>query len=98
MPTSSTGGGHAKTSLHYQARALDFGLIERHIGTKYGRDKLAAFQNAEHRRARLGRIDLVELIGPNNANTILRGNFTSLPEGTQLEQAHDNHVHEGFYA
>jgi hypothetical protein len=53
------------------------------------------FQKREFARAR--RVHgYTELIGPINNACILRGHPTTLPEGTALEQAHDNHVHGGF--
>lgn len=96
VPTSTNGGRHASGSLHYIKRAVDFGLIERHIGTNYGRDKMAAFQKIEYSRHLRGLVRFAELIGPTNSKTILRGRRTTLAEGTALENAHDNHVHEGF--
>jgi hypothetical protein len=100
VPTSTlrdgTGSYHAARNAAGEGKAVDFGLIERHIGTKYGRDKLASFQRKEHWRATKGRIHPIELIGPNNELVILRGRQTDLTEGTPLETQHDNHVHEAY--
>jgi hypothetical protein len=100
VPTSTlrsgSGSYHAARNAAGEGKAVDFGLIERHIGTKYGRDKLATFQRKEHWRYTKGRINPAELIGPNNRLIVLRGAQTDLAEGTALENQHDNHVHEAY--
>lgn len=90
VPTSTTGGRHAPGSHHYSGRAADLGLRAELIGTARGARRMARFQRREFRR----RHSLyLELIGPDNNATILRGSTSPLAEGTDLEQAHDNHVH-----
>lgn len=103
VPTSTTAGSHAPGSFHLQrndqdeGEAVDLGLIETHIGTEYGRDKMVNHQRAELHRFRAGHEPrMVELIGPDNAAIVLRGRETDLVEGTALETAHDNHVHEAY--
>jgi hypothetical protein len=39
---------------------------------------------------------MVELIGPDNNLIVLRGRHARLPEGSPLENQHDNHVHQGW--
>jgi hypothetical protein len=100
VPTSTlrdgTGSYHAARNAAGEGKAVDFGLIERHIGTKYGRDKLTSFQRKEHWRWTKGRISPVELIGPSNGMIVLKGKSTYLVEGSPLENQHDNHVHEAY--
>lgn len=97
VPTSTTGGRHAPGSYHSKHAAADLGLIERHIGKKYGRDKMVKFQRAEERAFRAGRRrGMVELIGPDNRAIVLRGRRADLAEGAGLENQHDNHVHGAF--
>jgi hypothetical protein len=94
VPTSTTGGQHAPGSLHYEERAVDIGC--RNPSSARERKRLRTFHRKEFWRARNGKIRPTELIGPHNDMTILRGRRTTLPEGSSLEQAHDNHVHEGY--
>jgi hypothetical protein len=94
VPTSTTGGVHAATSYHSQHRAVDIGV--RHPGNPKEARKLARFQRREWTRRRRGKIHPVELIGPINNLIVLRGHSTSIPEGSDLEQMHDNHVHEAY--
>jgi hypothetical protein len=96
VPTATTNGTHASTSYHYLARAVDFGVRRTLIGTMTGAARLVTFQRKEMWRRDHGRINPVELIGPTNALTVLRGHKTALAEGTPLEQMHDNHVHEAY--
>lgn len=97
LPVSRTASFHQRRNSRGEGMAVDFGLIERHIGTRYGRDKMVAFQRAELRRDRSRAIlGLTELIGPDNEAIILRGRETDLVEGTALEQQHDTHVHEAY--
>ena len=104
-PVGSSPSYHARRNGRGQGQGIDFGNVagkrpgER--GWATGRRRLVRFQAAEHARARreAGRIerhDLVELIGPDNRLTILRGQETDLSEGTALETQHDNHVHEAY--
>jgi len=81
-------------SYHSQRRAADMGLRRELIGTVRGLRRMRRFQAAEFRRRR--RTKVVELIGPNNRRTVLRGQVARLPEGSPLEQQHDNHVHGAF--
>jgi hypothetical protein len=98
VPTATTNGGHAPGSYHKLGLAVDLGLIESQIGTKYGRDKLVTHQRQELWRFRHGKINSVaELLGPENGWVVLRGAETDLAEGSPLENAHDNHFHEGFF-
>jgi hypothetical protein len=81
-------------SYHSQRRAADMGLRRELIGTVRGLRRMRRFQAAEFRRTR--RTGVVELIGPNNRRTVLRGQVARLSEGSPLEQQHDNHVHGAF--
>lgn len=94
VPTFTIEGQHAPGSYHGRrpGRAADIGLRKDEIGTSRGRRKLIAFQKAEYKRAH--RTGAIEIIGPHNSYTILRGNSTRLAEGTPLETQHDTHVHE----
>lgn len=94
VPTSTTGGKHAPGSYHGKRRAVDIGV--RRPGDPREGAKLLTFQRKEFWRARRGKIRPVELIGPINNLTILRGSRTSLAEGAPLETLHDNHVHEAY--
>ncbi len=95
--TATRNGTHSKTSLHSSGRATDFGLIESEIGTEQGRRRLVNFQHAEYLEWAAGhRPNLQELIGPDNTLIVLRGKRVTLPEGSPLENQHDNHVHMGW--
>lgn len=97
VPTATTNGQHAPGSYHRLGRAVDFGLRRTLIGTRKGQARLATFQRKELWRATNGRrIVFVELIGPTNTQNILRTVRQTLPEGSALEDQHDNHVHEAF--
>lgn len=91
VPTSTTGGRHSATSMHYGGDAVD-------LGTRSGDPAWwkARFQRSEFRAWRRGRRPgLRELIGPDNSNTVLGGRYSPLPEGNSLENQHDDHVHIG---
>lgn len=96
--TSTTDGGHAPNSYHYQHRAVDFGLVGSEIGTARGARRLRKFQYSEFAYwQKPGKLThLVELIGPVNVLIVLRGVRQPLAEGTALENMHDNHVHEAY--
>jgi len=100
VPTSTTSGGHAPGSFHFQkgpnggGRAADVGLRRELIGTIEGTDLMQRFQRKEF--ARRAKTKPVELIGPINNLVILGGAPTALAEGNALEDAHDNHVHGAF--
>lgn len=88
--TSTTGGVHAPTSFHYQGRAVDIGVRPGLVGSRLAHWRLVRFQrhvhNAHGRR-------LSELFGPSNRANRKWGKALTLPEGSGLEQLHDNHVH-----
>lgn len=95
--TSTTGGVHSPTSLHPSGHAVDLGLIESLIGTPAGRNMMVRYQRTEFDAWRAGkRPNMIELIGPDNNLIVLRGRHQALPEGSPLENQHDNHVHQGF--
>lgn len=96
VPTATTNGTHATHSFHKLRRAVDFGVRRELVGTAKGQARLVKFQRKELWRATRGKIDPIELIGPTNDQVILVGRRTSLPEGSPLEQQHDNHVHEAY--
>lgn len=99
VPTATTGGAHAPGSWHYRKNGSNEGCavdIGHRRDDRYGPQRKAKFHDAEWRRALSGKIRPVELIGPHNSKTILRGSRTSLAEGSALETAHDNHVHEAY--
>jgi hypothetical protein len=89
--TSTTDGQHSANSLHGDGRAVDLGLHPREIGTARGLRRMSNFQIAEWKRG-----GHTELIGPVNRLTRLRGKPYPLPEGSPLENAHDNHVHGSY--
>jgi len=104
VPTSTTGGKHAPGSYHTQlnsrgeGRGIDLGLRRDEVGTQKGLKRMETFQRKELWRFRHGKLpQMAELIGPNNFRIVLRGVETNLVEGNALEQAHDNHVHEGYH-
>jgi lysozyme len=80
-------------SHHIRGSAGDVGLRRELIGTAKGVARMIRFQAAELKRARRTKAVELELIGPNNWDTILGGRETDLAEGTALEQQHDTHVH-----
>jgi len=92
--TATTNGGHAPGSYHYRRQAADLGLRSEEVGTAKGRRKLEAFQRAEYAARAANRP--LELLGPLNAQCVLRGSPTVLAEGAALEQQHDDHVHGAF--
>jgi hypothetical protein len=93
VPTSTFRPGDTG-SYHSQRRAADLGLRRGLIGTVRGLRRMRRFQAAEFRRR--SRTKVLELIGPDNRRTVLRGQVAPLPEGSSLEQQHDNHVHGAF--
>jgi GH25 family lysozyme M1 (1,4-beta-N-acetylmuramidase) len=94
VPTSTTNGLHSEESFHFQGRAADMGLRTDLIGTQKGLRRMERFQRAEFKRRHKTRA--VELIGPVNNLVVLGGVVKPLPEGSQLENQHDNHVHGAF--
>jgi hypothetical protein len=94
VPTATTNGVHAASSFHKLGRAADMGLRGPEVGTDKGKRRLNRFQRREFGNRR--RLHHIELIGPINNRVILMGKTTTLPEGSTLEQAHDNHVHGAF--
>lgn len=87
--TSTTGGQHSATSYHYSGKAVDLGLPGDLVGTAEGRERLERFQRSEARRP--GRYR--ELFGPDNGANVKNGQRLTLAEGSDLEEAHDNHIH-----
>lgn len=97
FPVSAFSSYHQRRNVFGAGMGVDMGLIARHIGTRYGRDKMVGFQRAEEAAFRRGeRRRMLELIGPDNKAIVLRGNRTDLVEGVPLEQQHDDHVHGAF--
>jgi hypothetical protein len=103
VPTSTlrfpVGGGsfHNARDAQGRGKALDQGLIEKEIGTDVGRRRMVRYQRAEFEAWSNGkRPGMVELIGPDNNLIVLRGRHARLPEGSPLENQHDNHVHPGW--
>jgi lysozyme len=94
VPTSTTNGTHAATSFHFQRRAADMGLRSDLVGTEKGLRRMERFQRREF--SRRDKTHPLELIGPINDHTVLSGVVSALGEGTNLEEAHDNHVHGAF--
>jgi hypothetical protein len=89
--TSTTGGTHATYSYHRpvfgprrnRGRAVDM-AGSRAAMVRFQKSELARFRRFRRHK---------EIIGPDNAAIVLRKQESDLPEGTALEQAHDNHVH-----
>lgn len=104
VPTSTrrwpagTGSYHNARERDGDGLAVDHGNIARHVGpTAEGRRRLVAYQRKEFEAWKRGdRPFMVELIGPDNNMVVLRGRWAPLPEGSQLEQMHDNHDHQAF--
>lgn len=86
--TSTKDGVHAPTSFHPSGRAVDFG--RRGGFRSWFLPRLVAFQR--HLHSKHGR-ELSELFGPSNRANRKWGVAITLPEGSGLEQLHDNHVH-----
>ncbi len=96
--TATTDGNHSATSLHYPrntasglGEAVDFGLPPNELGSPQAVAKRERFQRSEFAR---GAGHYRELFGPSNTHNAKNGAPFTLAEGTDLEQAHDNHVHE----
>ena len=96
--TATTDGDHSATSLHYPrntasglGEAVDFGLKASDLGNPKAVALRERFQRQEFAR---GVGNYRELFGPSNTHNAKNGQPTRLVEGTALEQAHDNHVHE----
>lgn len=87
--TATTDGTHATNSYHYQRRAIDFGVIGSLVGTQEAWNRLVAFQRWVAER----HPGAAELFGPQNDCCIKNGQRITIGEGTDLEQAHDNHDH-----
>ncbi|MEA2279720.1 MAG: hypothetical protein QOK21_327 [Solirubrobacteraceae bacterium] len=87
--TSTNDGTHAANSFHYRDRAVDFGLPGPLIGTPQGAAMMVGLQ----RRLASRPHGFAEVFGPDNAACVKNGVRITLPEGTELENAHDNHVH-----
>lgn len=95
--TGSNGSFHNARNARGEGMAVDFGLRRTLIGTRKGLDRMTTFQRKELWRYRKERLHgMIELIGPDNRMTVLKGRETDLAEGTALEQMHDNHVHEAY--
>jgi lysozyme len=90
--TSTTDGGHSRTSWHFTkpGGAVDFGLPAHLIGTDAGRALMVAFQGWLLAQ---GASNYHELFGPDNALNVKNGVKITLPDGSALENQHDNHVH-----
>jgi hypothetical protein len=78
--TSTTDGSHAVNSHHYYGDAVD-------LAGDY--DDMVSFQRTLADEP----AGLLELFGPDNAACVKNGVRISIGEGTDLEQAHDNHDH-----
>jgi hypothetical protein len=105
VPTSTrrypvgAGSNHNARNAKGEGLAIDVGLIESHIGTKYGLEKMRAFQRKEfwrltNKASVYG--DAIELIGPTNNQIILRGRKTTLKKDSALAIQHQDHVHESY--
>ena len=100
VATSTTGGEHSATSLHFArgphggGRAADAGLRRELVSTPQGLQRMQRFQTREFERRAINHP--TELIGPINEKVVLRGAVSPLTEGEHLENQHDNHVHGGF--
>jgi hypothetical protein len=96
--TATTDGDHSATSLHYPrntasglGEAVDFGVKPSDLGSPAAIARRERFQREEFAR---GVGNYRELFGPSNSHNAKNGAPLALVEGTDLEQAHDNHVHE----
>ena len=95
--TATTDGGHANTSLHFPrnnpshiGEAVDFGVKPSEVGSPGAMAHKEKFQRKEFAR---GAGKYRELYGPSNFHNAKNGVRTDLIEGSELEQAHDTHVH-----
>jgi hypothetical protein len=105
--TSTTDGGHARTSFHFtkpRGRAVDLGNLRRreqrdgkarvvgaNPGTAEARRLMVKFQR--FLVAKFGCSAFTELFGPDNSLNCKNGRRLALDEGSALETAHDTHVH-----
>jgi hypothetical protein len=87
--TSTTDGQHAPTSWHRFGKAVDFGLRRDLVGTAEGRARMVKFQRFLVKRKRR----FHEVFGPDNTLNVKNGRRITLPDGSPLEDQHDNHVH-----
>lgn len=83
--TATTNGTHAPTSYHYSGRAVDVAAPMTAAGIKLMSD----FQ----RKLVKEPSKYVELFGPVNDAWVKNGVRFTEPEGAELENQHDNHVH-----
>ena len=97
-PVCETCSYHRQRNDIGEGRAVDLGVVARHVGpTPEGRRQLIAYQREEFTQWRQGhRPNMVELIGPDNRLVVLRWRWAPLPNGSALENQHDNHVHQAF--
>jgi|SRR5215217_252068 len=96
--TATTDGDHTATSLHYPrntasglGEAVDFGVRPDQLGNARAVTRREKFQRKEFAR---GTSNYRELYGPSNTHNAKNGVTFNLVEGSDLETAHDNHVHE----
>lgn len=102
--TSTTDGVHAPGSFHYtepKGKAVDLGNKRRCTkpgdcvgaapGSPYGLALLERFQR--HLIRKYGCSAFRELFGPINGLNCKNGRRVTLDEGSELESAHDNHLH-----
>jgi hypothetical protein len=80
--TATTNGVHAINSWHKRGRALDAGANSRPPKVAFQRHLYTHFAS-----------ELYELFGPENGACVKNGRRIALPEGTALENQHDNHTH-----
>lgn len=102
VPTSTlrtpvgAGSYHNARDARGRGKGVDLGR-RRHVSAATGMRRQARFQRREFNRWKAGkRPGMVELIGPDNFHTVLRGRHQPIGEGTPLETQHDTHVHAGF--
>jgi murein L,D-transpeptidase YcbB/YkuD len=80
--TATTNGVHAINSWHKRGRALDAGANSQPPKVALQRHLYTHFAS-----------ELYELFGPQNGACVKNGVRITLPEGSALENQHDNHTH-----
>jgi len=98
FPVTLTGSYHTRREPDGDGQAIDLGNTRRRVWPNpEGVRRTTRYQRAEFRAWRAGRRpNMIELIGPDNSATVLRGVHSPLQADSPLAAQHRNHVHQAF--